>query len=295
MCTFSIIIPHKNTPHLLQRCLDSIPDISDVQVIVVDDNSQSSVVDFDHFPGLERTYTEFVFDKEGGGAGHARNIGLTLAKGRWVLFADSDDYFVPRFIDLLMPYTESENEVILFKIRSIYTDSMVATADFDNANHMIDDALQNRISAAQAILTIPGPVSKMFLREHLNKYHIKFDEIISSEDAMFVVKAVCWARCVAVSDSYVYTVTIRQDSLSRRAINDATHFLCKMNVCIRRNKFYDEGGYPFPRRPIIVQVIRAAQFGLPTFWSALKMTISEGALFSGLSTLFVKLKKTIII
>ena len=36
---YSFIIPHKNCPDLLQRCVDSIPERDDVQVIVVDDNS----------------------------------------------------------------------------------------------------------------------------------------------------------------------------------------------------------------------------------------------------------------
>ena len=37
--TFSIIIPHKEIPDLLMRCLKSIPVSEDIQVIVVDDNS----------------------------------------------------------------------------------------------------------------------------------------------------------------------------------------------------------------------------------------------------------------
>jgi len=37
--TFSIIIPHKNIPDLLMRCLKSIPVSEDIQLIVVDDNS----------------------------------------------------------------------------------------------------------------------------------------------------------------------------------------------------------------------------------------------------------------
>ena len=37
---YSIIIPHKNTPNLLQQCLDSIPYRDDIQIIVVDDNSE---------------------------------------------------------------------------------------------------------------------------------------------------------------------------------------------------------------------------------------------------------------
>lgn len=39
MIVYSFIIPHKNCPVLLNRCLDSIPIRDDVQIIVVDDNS----------------------------------------------------------------------------------------------------------------------------------------------------------------------------------------------------------------------------------------------------------------
>jgi glycosyltransferase involved in cell wall biosynthesis len=49
--TFSIIIPHKNTPELLQRCLASIPKREDIQIIVIDDNSDNTKVDFEYFPG----------------------------------------------------------------------------------------------------------------------------------------------------------------------------------------------------------------------------------------------------
>ena len=35
--TYSVIIPHRNTPDLLERCLDSIPERADIQVLVIDD------------------------------------------------------------------------------------------------------------------------------------------------------------------------------------------------------------------------------------------------------------------
>ena len=69
MINYSIIIPHKNIPNLLQRCLDSIPNREDVQIIVVDDNSDPNIVDFDKFPGLNRCNVEVIFTKEGKGAG----------------------------------------------------------------------------------------------------------------------------------------------------------------------------------------------------------------------------------
>ena len=64
MINYSIIIPHKNIPNLLQRCLDSIPNREDVQIIVVDDNSDPNIVDFDKFPGLNRSNVEVIFTKE---------------------------------------------------------------------------------------------------------------------------------------------------------------------------------------------------------------------------------------
>lgn len=64
MINYSIIIPHKNIPNLLQRCLDSIPNREDVQIIVVDDNSDPNIVDFDKFPGLNRSNVEVIFTKK---------------------------------------------------------------------------------------------------------------------------------------------------------------------------------------------------------------------------------------
>ncbi|HCE47774.1 MAG TPA: glycosyl transferase family 2, partial [Prevotellaceae bacterium] len=72
---YSVIIPHYNSPDLLMRCLASIPDREDIQVIVIDDNSSADVVNFTNFPGKERIYTTLLFNKDNQGAGHARNLG----------------------------------------------------------------------------------------------------------------------------------------------------------------------------------------------------------------------------
>jgi len=51
---FSIIIPHKEIPDLLMRCLKSIPVSEDIQVIVVDDNSSDADRYLERYPELER-------------------------------------------------------------------------------------------------------------------------------------------------------------------------------------------------------------------------------------------------
>ena len=65
---YSIIIPHKNTPNLLSRCVASIPKRDDLQIVIVDDNSDPSIVDFDNFPIKNDERTVIIFDKSGKGA-----------------------------------------------------------------------------------------------------------------------------------------------------------------------------------------------------------------------------------
>ena len=75
---YSVIIPHKNTPDLLQRCLASIPCREDIQIIIVDDNSDPEKVDFEHFPGIGIENVQVILSKDGKGAGAARNRGKVV-------------------------------------------------------------------------------------------------------------------------------------------------------------------------------------------------------------------------
>ena len=118
MIIYSIVIPHKNIPYLLKRCLDSIPLRKDIEVIIVDDNSDPSIVDFNKYPGQNRINTHIIFTKEGKGAGYARNIGLKHAKGKWIIFADADDYFTENFTQLLNQYINVDADLVYFKPRS---------------------------------------------------------------------------------------------------------------------------------------------------------------------------------
>lgn len=108
---YSIIIPHHNSPSLLNRCLESIPYREDIEIIVVDDNSSPNLQ-----PVVNRRDVEYLFisERDSKGAGHARNIGLKHSKGKWVLFADCDDFFSKDFIIELDNYVLSNYDVIFF-------------------------------------------------------------------------------------------------------------------------------------------------------------------------------------
>jgi len=86
---FSIIIPTKNIPDLLQRCLESIPQRSDIEIIVVDDGSTDQTTQLLHaYSNLGKIK---LIEKENGGQSDARNIGIKNANGQYITFIDSDD------------------------------------------------------------------------------------------------------------------------------------------------------------------------------------------------------------
>ncbi len=280
MHTFSIIIPHKNIPNLLQRCLDSIPDIDDIQVIVVDDNSSEDIVDFKHFPGAKNNNVECVFDKRGGGAGRARNLGMQHADGKWLLFADADDFFANDFYDIISQFKDYKGQIVLFKADSVDSDTMIQSDRHLKLNNFIDDALNDRVNNKTAVLSLPVPWAKMVRREFVKEKNILFDETLSANDMMFIAKATCWAENVKVVDKVLYVVTTRSGSLTQETKTNEENFLCRMNKYIDWNFFLKD--YPFNemRLPIIIYIFRARKISFKTFRKAFALAFKRKAVFS---------------
>jgi len=190
MVDFSIIIPHKDIPDLLQRCLDSIPVRDDVQVIVVDDNSDGNIVDFDHFPQWKGKYYECYFTKEGKGAGYARNVGLEHAKGKWVVFADADDFFYPpALIKLLGISIPEDANIVLYQYRfcredgSFYIFPEMTSSDESTGTPLVI-CYDTNVLCRTAVM----PWAKMVRKVHLDKNNIRFDEIKWGNDMMYSTK-----------------------------------------------------------------------------------------------------------
>lgn len=210
---YTIIIPHHNTPELLQKCLDSIPLREDVYTIVIDDNSNPDIVDFDNFPGVGRFNTKVIFDKSGKGAGNARNIGLSnINDTRWLLFSDSDDYFTPYLSEAMDKYVDSDADQIYFKRHSVYVGTDIPASRHQGANKRID--IVNETKCYDKILFKDlAPVCKFVKYEIVKKNHITFESIKYSNDAMFFLLVSCNTKKVLVDPTPLYVVTESENSL----------------------------------------------------------------------------------
>ena len=217
--TFSIIIPHKDIPDLLMRCLRSIPVSEDIQVIVVDDNSADADTYLDTYPELSRPYLEFIRTKTGGGAGYARNVGLDRAKGKWLLFADADDFYVDDMYDIITTYAESDADVIYFQKQAVYSDDINRKSPRSGYIDKIMDIYLKTGDELPVRTRYNVPWGKMIKKSLVENHHIRFEEIKYSNDILFSVHVGCLAKKIEAIDTVLYVVTSHEGS--------ATYEFCK--------------------------------------------------------------------
>ena len=233
---YTIIIPHKNVPSLLKRCLDSIPEREDLQILIVDDSSSSAIVDFDNFPGKERRDVNIIYTKEGRGAGYARNVGLLQADSKWVLFADADDYYTDELNIFLNEYVLNEDEVVFFHNKCV--DSNNISIEY-NRDLMVHDLLEEcNYNLDTLRYKAHAPWTKMVKLDFIRKHGITYQEVIAANDVWFNVLCGYYAKRISISNRIVYARTIREGSLFYSMKKE--NLLSRIKVGYKVNRFLRE-------------------------------------------------------
>ena len=197
--TYSFIIPHKNSPDLLERCIGSIPERDDIEIIVVDDNS-----DIDKTPQIHRQDVHVVLldEEHCKGAGRARNVGLSLAKGKWLLFADCDDYYEENFMEKLDKYVNTAYDVVYFN----FYNSIEGKVDPVNnkISNYIKKCYEGDLDIDYVKYRNNSPWNKMVRMDFVQRYKITFEEVPIANDMFFSFQVGYFAKKWLVTDDYLY-------------------------------------------------------------------------------------------
>lgn len=164
MVKFSIIIPIYNVERYLETCVNSVltQTYSDYEVILVDDGSPDRCGELcDHY--AESDSRVKVVHKVNGGLSSARNAGLDIAMGEYVIFVDSDDYWDDNMAleHIQKNLAESNADLLVFPAKRFYEDENRFTNILnleverdkvrnENINHAVGYLLQNNIYRAAA-------------------------------------------------------------------------------------------------------------------------------------------------
>ena len=121
MPKFSIIVPVYNVEDYISECLLSIMNQTekDFEVIVVNDGSKDKSIE------IAKKYPVKIINQENQGLSEARNTGVKHAKGEYILFLDSDDYWEKDLLKNLKQELKDKPDIIRFQIQETYADNRV--------------------------------------------------------------------------------------------------------------------------------------------------------------------------
>lgn len=238
MVSLSIIIPHYNAVEQLKKLLDEIPNISDIQIIVIDDNSNQDLNKLEKIKA-DYPYVEFYCNEKGeNSAGTCRNIGLKHANGQWLLFADSDDYFLPGFYDKIKKWFDTEADIIYFVPTSISLQDGLPSNRHEAYESLVRNYLEKKNVYNEIRLRYyqEGPISKLIRRNLVERENILFDEIRVANDVMFSIKCAFAAGLIEASEENIYCIT-KGNKGSLTAEKKKENFYTRLNVFIDKYKF----------------------------------------------------------
>lgn len=129
MVKFSYIVPVYNVEKYLRKCVDSLihQDFREYEIILVDDGStdNSGAICDEYAAGIHNTSIHNtcpirVIHQKNGGLSAARNAGLKVAKGEYICFLDSDDYWEPnRLGELMEQIVREQLDVLRFDYQNV--------------------------------------------------------------------------------------------------------------------------------------------------------------------------------
>ena len=279
MISYSIIIPHYNTPDLLIRCLKSIPKREDIQIIVVDDYSNKNTID--RISGIKKMFPHVTlfYSEKNGGAGAARNIGLKHASGKWVLFADADDYFLNDAFKIFDCHCNNNEDAILFGNKSISTKDRINTRG-DFINNIIGYHKQSLISSQLAFLCTWVPWAKMIKLNFIRKNNFKFEEIKYGNDVFWNAQIVAGTEMIAIFQDPVYAITQEEHSLTTN--RDKTAFFIRYNTLKKVNQYLKKQKKTFLTQAIPLEFsLWAREIGLLFYIGFIFKSVKEHLMFEG--------------
>lgn len=218
----SVIMPMYNVEKYLSDSLFSLLNqtYQDFEVICIDDGSTDSTLEIlEYFTNLD-SRIKVLKNESNMGPGFTRNRGIDVAKGKYIAFLDSDDWFSFEAFELLVEKAEKDNlDLLMFKNHVFYEDTQkFGTEEYYEMEFM--DKFDSKIFShwdcdKSYFFKIPNPPwNKLYLKSFLDENNIRFpNENLIQEDNPFFHKVFLSAKRVSLFNKHVYNRRRRSGSI----------------------------------------------------------------------------------
>lgn len=210
---FSVILPFYNAAEWLPDSITSITSQScnDWELICVDDGSSDSGLKIVKEYAAEDNRIK-LFVQENAGVSAARNAGIAVARGRYIMFLDADDFFDADALSLIRNALEqTDADMLTMRLREVHKEVHFNSTESHRQVQISPDK--------QLRLLTPYTTDKVYKSSHIRELSLRFNELITiSEDFHFWMSFAIQSNKLFHLDNVLYNHRLTPGSLSGRYI-----------------------------------------------------------------------------
>ncbi|MCR4707592.1 MAG: glycosyltransferase [Clostridiales bacterium] len=241
MPVVSVIVPVYNAEDKISRCVSSIltQDYKDFELLLVDDgSSDGTAAILDAYAQSDSRIR--VLHKENSGVSDTRNRALEMAVGKYIQFADADDWLVPEATGMMVRAAEESGAGMV--ISDFYR---VVGNRISHKGSIDEEGLITRLQFAEYMERSPADYyygvlwNKLFRRETIETHRIRMDENLRwCEDFIFNMEYILHIESVYVLRMPLYYYVKTEGSLISKSMNVPDLVRTKLSVIEYYTGFY---------------------------------------------------------
>lgn len=226
----SIIIPVYNAEKYISRCIESVlaQTFTDWELILVDDGSKDSSLSICESFANTNSRIKIISQKNSGPSA-ARNKGLEIAKGEYICFIDADDWIENCSLSDYINEIDNTNSDIVFQgFIDEYPNgekkyNLISVSNENTKKDIISLLYENRCFG--------WSWNKIFKKEIIEKYNIRFDESVRLwEDELFTIEFLHHSDNIKVINKCNYHYIVYENSLMHNPPNEIIKFELRKKI-----------------------------------------------------------------
>ena len=243
----TIVIPMKDTEDQIMKCVDSIKintlSRDRYEIIIIDDASKQP----SEFLS-EKYDIHYFYSKKSLGAGGARNLGIRMARGKYICFIDSDDWISYDYLEKGLTYMEQcASEIGMFTLKREYDDikDIIYKCKY-NTLLQLGPEESIKVMAKEYnfdVNIVPSTTNKIYLRQFLIDNNIFFPENRKFEDLLFSIKTMLAAsKLICIPDATYFHYRRKGSivqSFEHKNSEDMLFILKEIKVYLENNNYFE--------------------------------------------------------
>lgn len=216
----SIVIPMYNCGKFISECIDSIINqtIKNFELILIDDGSSDDTI-----KKCQSYLTDSrvkLISKNNSGVSDTRNMGINHAKGKYIVFVDSDDILESTMLEnMLRNMIKFESDLVICNFNYLYKNKQKSPKIFDDSESCYkgyNQICRKLLSCTENEYFYPI-WNKMYKKQIINDFSIKFDKkLYCGEDFKFNIDYLSHCKKISTVPEMLYNYRIIENSLSKR-------------------------------------------------------------------------------